>query len=121
MSSTARDQGPDQPPTRGRTIVLEPTPPGLWPMLLGVSLAALAPLGGFLVGGAMGSTDSPSANDPMIIGLFIGIVIGGLGIVIAALGGVRFWRHQHLAVEAERRPQNDAPRGRPAPVVEEQG
>ena len=49
----APDEGLDHPGT-GRPVVLEPTPPGLWGVLLGVGLAALAPLFGFLIGGVLG-------------------------------------------------------------------
>lgn len=80
----------------GRRVILEPTPPGLWPLLLGVALAALAPMAGFLVGSAIGVGDDPAAEfDPMYLALFAGILVGGVGVVIAIAGGWRLWRHSH--------------------------
>lgn len=76
---------------RGRPVRLEPTPAGLWRVLLGVGVAALAPLFGFLIGGAMGSA-RPGANDPMVVALFLGIVVGGIGVLVALNGGMRLWR-----------------------------
>jgi len=72
----APDEGLDHPGT-GRPVVLEPTPPGLWGVLLGVGLAALAPLFGFLIGGVLGRGDPAEGSfDPLALSLFIGIVVG---------------------------------------------
>lgn len=101
MSNAAPEpRGSDQP-SPGRRIVLEPTPPGLWAVLLGASVAALAPLGGFLIGGAVGTSDSQSANDPMFLALFVGMIVGGIGVLVAIFGGVRLWRHLHRKEVAE--------------------
>ena len=85
----------DGTPEPGRRVVLESTPPGLWRVLLGVALAALAPLLGFLVGGIRGAGKVGDKVDPMFISLFLGIVIGGVGLLIAVSGGTRLWRHFH--------------------------
>ena len=82
-------------PEPGRRVVLEATPPGLWRVLLGVALAALAPLLGFLVGGIRGVGKVGDEVDPMFISLFLGIVIGGIGLLVAVSGGTRLWRHFH--------------------------
>ena len=65
-------------PEPGRKIVLEPTPPGMWLALLGGAVAVLAPLLGFVVGGALGVGESERALDPMVLSLFTGIVLGGV-------------------------------------------
>ena len=80
MNSTAPDPaavdefGAAEP---GRPVVLEPTPPGMWRALLGMAVAVLAPLLGFLVGGIFGSRTVGDSIDPMVLSLFIGIIIGG--------------------------------------------
>lgn len=120
----------DDEPARGRRIVLEPTPPGLWAVLLGTAVAALAPMGGFLVGGAIGTSDTQPANDPMFLALFVGMVVGGVGVLVAVLGGIRLWRHLHRSevaaeeqvraartapgADAERDGSGDVPGGRPS-------
>lgn len=76
----------------GRDIELVPSPPGSHVLMLGLCLAALGPLGGFLVGSMIGA-DSTSAVSPLFLSLFIGIVIGGIGLVIMTLGGMRLYRH----------------------------
>ncbi|AXH95191.1 hypothetical protein DV701_02645 [Ornithinimicrobium avium] len=74
-------------------MVLVPTPPGFWPLLLGVALAALAPLLGFLWGGALGPGQDEQALSPIYLGLFIGVLVGSLGVVLALWGGVKLYRH----------------------------
>ena len=82
-------------PARGRPVVLKPNPPGLWWVLLGVGLAGLAPLFGFLIGSMIGVNDTPSGNDPIFVGLSLGLIIGGAGVAWAIAGGVRWWRSEH--------------------------
>lgn len=77
-----------------RPIRLAPTAPGFWPLTLGVCIAALAPLFGFLVGVTTGRPDGDALFGPLYWGLFTGIVIGGIGVLMAVVGGVRLWRHQ---------------------------
>ncbi|WP_460359442.1 hypothetical protein [Mycobacterium sp. ZZG] len=79
----------------GRPVVLEPTPPGMWRVLLGGAVAVLAPLLGFLVGSIFGAGTIGDSIDPMFVSLFVGIVIGGFGILVALSGGARLWRHFH--------------------------
>jgi hypothetical protein len=79
----------------GRPIRLVPTPPGFWPLLLGVCAAALAPLFGFLIGSGTGSTDPDALMHPLYWGLLMGILLGGVGVLVALLGGRRLWRHLH--------------------------
>lgn len=84
----------------GRPVVLEPTPPGLWRALLGTAVAVLAPLFGFLVGGMIGAGTVGESVDPMFLSLFAGIVIGGIGVLVALSGGARLWRHFHRKDDA---------------------
>lgn len=85
----------DSPLEPGRPVVLVPTPPGLWRLLLGIAVAALAPLLGFLWGGTFGPGDGDDAFSPIYLGLFLGVLVGGLGVVVALWGGVRLYRHHH--------------------------
>ena len=91
----------DSIPAPGRRVVLEPTPPGLWTLILGFSIAVLAPWFGFLVGSAMGAGDADANFSPLYLALFIGVVIGGIGVVIALLGGRRIYRDRRAASAAD--------------------
>ena len=62
--------------TPGRPVRLVPVPPGFWMTLLGVGLAALAPLFGFLVGRMVGAGEGGALFSPMYRGLFRGVVVG---------------------------------------------
>jgi hypothetical protein len=102
MTSAARDPAATTPGgddldaiEAGRPVVLEPTPPGMWRALLGMAVAVLAPLLGFLVGSIVGAGTVGDSIDPMFLSLFIGIVIGGVGTLVALSGGARLWRHFH--------------------------
>lgn len=77
--------------SQGRQIRLEPMPPGLWGVVLGVGLGMLAPLMGFLIGSILGVGDGTVS--PLALGLVVGIVIGGFGLLWAMLAGVRLYRH----------------------------
>jgi hypothetical protein len=108
MTSAAPDPGITAPdgddvdaPEVGRPVVLEPTPPGMWRALLGMAVAVLAPMLGFLVGGVFGAGTIGESVDPMFISLFVGIVIGGIGLLVALSGGGLLWRHFHREDEAE--------------------
>lgn len=87
-------------PRPGRRVRLVPTPPGLWMTLLGVAVAALAPLFGFLIGSVMDQPDD-DALGPIFVGLFIGVMVGGLGVASAIIGGFRWWRYDDAAAEPE--------------------
>lgn len=94
--ATVSAHGDDEAaPEPGRRVVLEPTPPGTWRALLGLGVAVLAPLFGFLVGGAFGAGEPGDEVDPMFLSLFIGIVIGGIGVLVALGGVARLWAHYH--------------------------
>lgn len=89
------DTSAQSPLEPGRPVVLVPTPPGLWPLLLGGAVAALAPLLGFLWGGTFGPGGPDRAFSPIYLGLFLGVLVGSLGVVLALWGGVRLYRHYH--------------------------
>lgn len=79
----------------GRPVRLVPTPPGFWMTLLGVGTAVIAPLFGFLVGSASGAPEGDPQLSPLYWGLFTGVVVGGVGVVAAVIGGRRLWLHSH--------------------------
>lgn len=59
-------------------------------MVIGAMVALLAPLFGFL-GGTMVGTSGPVADlDPLFLWLFVGMVIGGVGGVVAIMGALRW-------------------------------
>lgn len=71
---------------------IEPVPPGFWMTILGVVLAVLAPLAGFLGGSSSGAVTKENA-----LGLWLisGLVIGGLGVLLAFTGATKWWRASH--------------------------
>lgn len=83
--------------TPGRPVRLVPVPPGFWMTLFGVGLAALAPLFGFLAGSMVGAGEGGALFSPMYWGLFLGVVVGGFGVLMAMVGGRRLWVHLHRA------------------------
>lgn len=70
----------------GRPVVLEPVPPGWWPVIAGTVLAALGPLFGFLVGSMIGQGDGEGLS-PLLLSLLVGFLLGAVGIA-AALWGI---------------------------------
>ena len=93
MTDLTPDATPDTIPAPGRPVRLVPVAPGFWMTTLGVCVAALAPLFGFLVGVMSRSSGAEGAFSPLYGGLFAGVVLGGLGVLAAILGGLRLWRH----------------------------
>lgn len=89
MTETA----PDTIPAPGRPIRLVPVAPGFWMTTIGVCIAALAPLFGFLFGVMTGRPEGTTLLGPVYWGLFVGVVLGGLGVLLAVVGGIRLWRH----------------------------
>ena len=86
----------------GRPVRLVPVAPGFWPVTLGVSLAAIAPLFGFLIGVMTKAPEGEVLLSPIYLGLLVGVLIGGAGVALAVLGGIRLWRHtQASRAEAE--------------------
>jgi hypothetical protein len=77
----------------GRGIELTPVPPGGSLLVLGVVLAVLGPLGGFLAGSMVDIGDATQRVSPMFLYLFAGFVLGGLGLILAGFGGLRLLRH----------------------------
>lgn len=89
-------------PTAGRPVRLEPTAPGFWMLVIGVCIAALSPLLGFLIGVM---TQQPSEEvqvlSPLYWGLFVGVIVGGLGVLLAVIGGLRLWRRYKSKGESD--------------------
>ena len=85
----------------GRNIVLKPVPPGLWLILLGAGAAVLGPAGGFLVGSIIGVGDGDATVNPVFLALVIGLIIGGIGGLVALLGGLKFIRNRTQTEVAE--------------------
>jgi hypothetical protein len=71
---------------------VEPVPPGFWMTILGVVLAVLAPLAGFLGGSSTGAVTRENA---LGIWLIIGLVAGGIGVLLAFLGAQKWWQATH--------------------------
>lgn len=67
----------------------QPVPEGFWMTLLGATLAVLAPLAGFLAGSATGAVTRPGAQGGWLVA---GLVLGGLGVLCAFVGALRWWR-----------------------------
>ena len=70
----------------------EPVAPGQWMTILGLVVAVLAPLAGFLGGS---STGAVARENALGVWLITGLVIGGLGVLLAFVGGQRWWRATH--------------------------
>ncbi|WP_353510770.1 hypothetical protein [Intrasporangium sp.] len=70
----------------------EPVAPGQWMTILGLIMAVLAPLAGFLGGS---STGAVARENALGVWLITGLVIGGLGVLVAFIGGQRWWRATH--------------------------
>ena len=70
----------------------EPVAPGQWMTILGLVIAVLAPLAGFLGGS---STGAVARENALGVWLITGLVIGGLGVLVAFIGGQRWWRATH--------------------------
>lgn len=79
-------------PGTGRPVVLVPAPGGLWWILLGGMLAILAPMFGFLIGTMVGENAAGSSFTPVYMGLFIGVLIGSVGVLVAMAGGWKLYK-----------------------------
>jgi hypothetical protein len=82
-------------PGAGRPVILTPMPPGLWLIIGGAVVAALGPLFGFLIGSMMGSDTETGALDPIYLMLFLGIMVGGLGVGAMLLGARTMLRNRN--------------------------
>lgn len=78
----------------GRPVTLVPMPPGLWMILLGSGCAILSPLFGLLVGSTVQSAPTGWLLNPLYWGIFFGIGMAGIGVLVAAVGARRLWLHQ---------------------------
>lgn len=85
----------------GRPVRLVPVAPGFWATVLGVALAAIAPLFGFLVGVMTKNSEETGFLSPIYLGLVAGILVGGVGVAMAVYGGIRLWRHHRQSGREE--------------------
>jgi hypothetical protein len=74
--------------------VPEPVQPGFWMTLLGCFAAVLAPLIGFLGGSASGAGYDETGRR-LAAWLMVGLVVGGLGVLSAFVGALKWWRAAH--------------------------
>jgi len=65
-------------------------------IIIGATVALIAPLTGFLGGTIVGSSSTVGKLDPLFLWLFVGMVIGGIGGVVAILGALR-WNRANTA------------------------
>ena len=70
-------------------------PRGIRAMILGSILAALAPLAGFLGGSIVGYSGADGGLSPLFLWLFVGLLVGAVGAVVAIMGGLRWLRTRH--------------------------
>ena len=80
-SAAARRPAPG--PGRARAVQM---------MVIGSILAVLGPLGGFLAGSMIGLSRRLGEYDAMFIAMFAGLMVGGVGAVIAMLGLLSYAR-----------------------------
>lgn len=80
------------PSDGGRPITLTPVPPGLWLVIGGLVVAALGPMFGFLIGSMIGSTTKVADLDPIYLFLFLGLLVGGVGIAMMLVGARRLYK-----------------------------
>jgi hypothetical protein len=90
---------PDSSPTNaGRPVILTPVPPGLWLVIGGGVVAALGPLFGFLIGSMMGSDTQVADLEPIYLFLFLGLLLGGVGIAMIILGARKLYRSRGITM-----------------------
>ncbi|MDQ3158144.1 MAG: hypothetical protein M3Q98_15740 [Actinomycetota bacterium] len=86
--TTTAGEHPSSPTERDRTR-------GVGWIIIGATVALLAPLTGFLGGTIVGSSGGAGELDPLFLWLFVGMVIGGIGGVVAIMGALRWNRANH--------------------------
>lgn len=69
-----------------------PTQRGIWMIVFGSVLAVLAPLAGFLGGTKAGASVADQDIDPLLQWLIAGLGIGGIGVLLASVGMLRWVR-----------------------------
>jgi len=63
---------------------------GLWMIVFGSILGILAPLAGFLGGSKVGAAGAAEDVDPLLQWLIAGLGVGGIGVLLASVGVLRW-------------------------------
>lgn len=101
------EPGPDRPVDHAPPVEAHQQP-GVRAMVLGSLLAVLAPLAGFLGGSMVGDAGSAAGLSPLFLWMFVGLLVGGVGGVIAILGALRWTRTRHDNDSAQARAEQPA-------------
>ncbi|WP_127129927.1 hypothetical protein [Georgenia sp. SYP-B2076] len=72
--------------------------PGVHRIIVGTVIAVLAPLFGFLVGSMTGATSQRDALQGLYLWLVGGIVLGGIGAMVAFVGALRLLRSRRARI-----------------------
>ncbi len=84
------------PSRQADATVRQPDPaPGFWLVVLGCGLAFLAPLAGFLGGTIWGVDVNGQDIGALSFWLIGGLGVGGIGVLTAFAGGMKWMRSQH--------------------------
>ena len=86
--TTTASEHPPSPTGQNRTR-------GVGWIIVGATVALFAPLTGFLGGTIVGSSGGAGELDPRFLWLFVGMVFGGIGGVVAILGALRWNQANH--------------------------
>ncbi|MFY1659212.1 hypothetical protein [Micromonospora sp. WMMD1274] len=78
----------------GRPVRLTPVPAGVWLVIIGAGVTVLGPLFGFLIGTIRGTEGEMLGMSPIFLFLFLGFLVGGVGLGIALLGVRRVLRNR---------------------------
>lgn len=84
---------------KGRPIRLTPVPPGVWLVIIGAGVTVLGPLFGFLIGTILGTEGLTLGMSPIFLFLFLGFLVGGVGLGIALLGVRRILRNRKITAD----------------------
>jgi len=84
----------DPNPEQGRQIRLTPVSPGMWLVIGGAGVLVLGPLFGFLIGTVLGTDGETLGMSSIFLFLFLGFLVAGVGLGIAALGVRRVLHHR---------------------------
>ena len=64
-------------------------------MLIGAFVGIFAPIAGFLGGTIVGVDQTVGGLEPLFVWLFVGMIVGMLGVAIGILGALRWVKGKH--------------------------